>query len=403
MTASARPLAVSQADPYSLDTLRDPASFHAELRESGSVVYLEKYDVFAMGRYEHVHSALTDWQSFQSSAGVGITNYRVETPVRPPSILIEADPPRHDATRSVLSKILGPRALHKLRESWAPTVDALVDEVVSRSVEFDAVTELSNVLPLGIFADAVGLPVQGREHLLPMGDFVFNSGGPLDSDLMRSSVRRVTENGSVEWSMLHCQRDALSDDGLGAKIWSAADRGDITHEQAPMVVRSILSAGFDTTASGLAAVLYAFALHPDQWNMLCADPRLARTAFDEAVRWESPVQTFYRTTTSDIDVDGVRIPDGRKVLLSLGSANHDPRRWDDPDAFDIARDPSGHVGFGMGIHQCVGQHVARLEAELLLSALTKRVKSIGVAGSARRHLNNTLRSWESIPVRITRR
>lgn len=109
----------------------------------------------------------------------------------------------------------------------------------------------------------------------------------------------------------------LSEDGFGAQIWAAADRGDITYEQAPLVVRSLLSAGVDTTVNGLAAVLYAFASHPDQWARVRANPMLARTAFDEAVRWESPVQTFFRTATRDIEVGGTLIPDGRKILMFL--------------------------------------------------------------------------------------
>jgi cytochrome P450 len=149
-------------------------------------------------------------------------------------------------------------------------------------------------------------------------------------------------------------------------------------------------------------VLHALATHPDQWQRLRADPSLARVAFDEAVRWESPVQTFFRTANRDVDIDGTVVPDGRKVLFFLAAANRDPRRWTDPDAFDLSRDPSGHLGFGFGIHQCVGQHVARLEAEALLTALAARVERIEPAGPTRRHHNNTLRAFASLPLRFTR-
>jgi cytochrome P450 len=123
-------------------------------------------------------------------------------------------------------------------------------------------------------------------------------------------------------------------------------------------------------------------------------------AFDEAVRWESPVQTFFRTATTDVRVGDVVVPEGHKILMFLAAANRDPRRWAEPDAFDLSRDPSGHVGFGMGLHQCVGQHVARLEAVSLLTALARRVRSIDLAGPTTRHHNNTLRAWESIPVEV---
>ncbi|MFD7990336.1 cytochrome P450 [Streptomyces mexicanus] len=122
--------------------------------------------------------------------------------------------------------------------------------------------------------------------------------------------------------------------------------------------------------------------------------------FDEAVRRQSPVQTFFRTTTTDVDIAGIRIPEGGKILMFLGSADRDPERRPDPDRFDLTRDPSGHVGFGMGIHQCVGHHVARLEAECLLTALARRVEHLELAGEPRRHLDNTLRSWAALPVRV---
>ncbi|WP_223733363.1 cytochrome P450 [Streptomyces purpurogeneiscleroticus] len=129
-------------------------------------------------------------------------------------------------------------------------------------------------------------------------------------------------------------------------------------------------------------------------------PELARAAFDEAVDWQSPVQTFFRTATADVDIAGTVIPKETKILMFLGSANRDPDRWENPDRFDLTRDPSGHVGFGMGIHQCIGQHVARLEAETLLAALARRVTGIELAGEPQRHPNNTLRSWASLPIRM---
>ena len=397
MFAPAPALPVSDADPFALDVLQDPLPFQENLRDAGPVVYLRRYDVFALGRYEQVHAALTDWQSFQSAAGVGLSNFREETPWRPPSVLLEADPPHHDAPRAVLSKILGPRALQKLRVSWIQDAEVLVDQLLANTTEFDAVTDLAAAFPLRVFPDAVGISDAGRENLLPYGDHAFNSFGPANS-LVEKGAPRVAE--LVGWVNAQCARDALTGDGFGAQIWVAADRGDITYEQAPLVVRSLLTAGVDTTVNGLAAVLYAFATHPEQWARLRENRTLARTAFDEAVRWESPVQTFFRTATRDTEIGGATIPDGKKILMFLGAANRDPRRWENPDVFDLGRNPSGHVGYGMGIHQCVGQHVARLESEALLTALASRVESLEIAGPVRRHLNNTLRSWESVPVAV---
>ena len=392
----------SDVDPFSHEVLADPLPMHEQLREAGPVVYLTRYDVFAFARYSEVHAALVDWQDLSSAAGVGLSNFRYEEPWRPPSLLLEADPPKHDAPRRVLTKVLGPRALRRLRDDWTADADALVDSVLSDSVlgatEFDAVQQIAQAFPLRVFPDAVGLPQEGRENLLPYGDHAFNAFGPAN-DLVAKGAPRVAELSA--WVSSVCARDVLAGEGFGAQIWAASDRGEITPEMAPLIVRSLLTAGVDTTVHGLSAVLYAFATNPDQWQRLREDPALARVAFDEAVRWESPVQTFFRTANRDVRLGDVVVPDGRKVLMFLAAANRDPRRWADPDRFDLSRDPSGHVGFGMGIHQCAGQHVARLEAEAVLTALAKRVRTIELAGPTARHHNNTLRAWDSIPVRVT--
>lgn len=142
------------------------------------------------------------------------------------------------------------------------------------------------------------------------------------NDLVEKGQPRVAELSA--WVNAQCARERLAPDGFGAQIWAAADLGDITREQAPLVVRSLLSAGVDTTVHGLAAVLYAFAVNPDQWRRLRENPALARTAFDEAVRWQSPVQTFFRTAVGDREIAGTAVPDGRKILMFLGAANRDP-------------------------------------------------------------------------------
>ena len=395
-------LPTDDTDPFAHAVLEDPLPMQAALRDAGPVVYLTRYDLYAMARYEQVHAALVNWQEFQSAAGVGLSNFRYEKPWRPPSLLLEADPPHHDAPRRVLKKILSPRSLRQLRERWIAEAEQLVDEILAGPLEFDAVPTIAQTFPLRVFPDAVGLPKEGRENLLPYGDHAFNAFGPAN-DLVAKGAPRVEELSA--WVAAQCARDVLAPEGFGADIWAASDRGDITPEQAPLIVRSLLTAGVDTTVHGLSAVLYAFATNPGQWKRLRAEPSLARVAFDEAVRWESPVQTFFRTATTDVRVGAHIVPDGKKILMFLGAANRDPRHWatpqqPDPDVFDLSRDPSGHVGFGMGIHQCIGQHVARLEAEAVITALARRVTRLELAGPTRRHHNNTLRAWESIPVSL---
>jgi 4-methoxybenzoate monooxygenase (O-demethylating) len=127
---------------------------------------------------------------------------------------------------------------------------------------------------------------------------------------------------------------------------------------------------------------------------------LTRPAFDEVLRWESPIQTFFRTTTKPVDLGGTEIPRDAKILLFLASANRDPRRWDDSDRFDVTRRAAGHVAFGAGIHLCVGQMLARLEVEMITAALAARVESIEIVGEPRRKLSNSLRQFASLPIEL---
>ncbi len=132
-----------------------------------------------------------------------------------------------------------------------------------------------------------------------------------------------------------------------------------------------------------------------------AKPELARAAFEEALRFESSVQTFFRTTTTETTLGDVALPAGAKILLFLGAANRDARRWEEPDRFDISRKTSGYVAFGYGIHSCVGQAVARMEGEIVLKALAERIERIELAAPPVRKLNNTLRGLASLPLRVT--
>jgi cytochrome P450 len=387
---------VSSIDPFSDDFLADPYPHHHALREAGPAVWLERYGIWAMARHEQVRDALTDWQTYCSGAGVGLSDFRKEPPWRPPSIILEADPPLHTKTRAVLNRILSPGAIRVLRETFDREAETLVARLVEQR-EFDGVADLAEPYPLKVFPDAVGLSADGRENLLPYGNMVFNSFGPRNELFNRA----MANAGPVrDWIMSKCSRAALAPDGLGMQIFHAVDSGELTEDEAGMLVRSFLSAGVDTTVYGLGNTLYCLARHPQQWANLRENPALIRGAFEEVLRFEAPAQTFFRTTTRDVDVGGIRLGDGEKVLLFLAAANRDPRRWENADTFDVTRRATGHMTFGTGIHGCVGQAVARLEVEAILSQLVKRVAAIEMTGEPRRRLNNTLRGFDHLPLRF---
>jgi cytochrome P450 len=396
MVLEAQKAAMSEVDPFCRDFFENPFPAHQELREAGPVVRLSRYDVWAVARYAEVHAILNDWQTFCSGRGAGLTDFAKEAPWRPPSLLLEADPPLHDRTRRVLNRALSAARIQGLREVCAREADAVVDKLVDRG-SFDAITDLAEAYPLTVFPDAMGMPRENRHFLLPYGNMVFNAFGPRNEFFERAVADAEPV---LAWLQRQMQRDAFAPGGFGAAIHAASDTGELTEEEAPMVARSLLSAGVDTTVSGLGAAVYCLGRFPEQFARLRRDPSLARAAFEEAVRYESPVQTFFRTTTRPVEIGGISVDEGEKVLMFLGAANRDPRHWERPDDYDITRRTVGHVGFGSGIHQCVGQLLARLEGECVLSALAGKVASIEITGPIRRRYNNTLRALASLPVTV---
>ena len=382
-------------DPFSDTFLENPYAYHHRLRDAARVFWIEPLGVYGMARYADVSEALRDWKAFCSSRGVGLTDFAKEASWRPPSLLLETDPPVHDRTRRLMNRVVSLPTLKALRPIWQAKADSLIEGLVGRRI--DAVSELAETFPLAVFPDTIGLPLEGRKHLLAYALATFNSFGPRNA-LFEETNAQAAE--AIEWVAMACRRENLSPEGWGMDVYHAADAGDCTHDEAERLVRSFLSAGVDTTVNRIANLIHAFALYPDQWQLLREDPSLARKAIEEGLRWDSTVQLFFRTTGHAVEVDGTVIPEGSKVLLFYAAANRDPRKWPEAERFDITRSASGHLAFGFGVHQCLGQMVARQEAETVLAALIPRVAEIRLTGTPVRRPNNTLHALAELPVEL---
>jgi len=387
-------IASTAADPFAPDFLTDPYPAYETLRALGPVFWVERHEVWAMARHAEVEAALKDWRTFISGEGVGLQGMN---PALPKPLTLQIDPPDHDKGRRVLGRTLSPGIAKRLRATFQKEAETKISELVDKGT-FDAMRDLAEAYPMKVFPDAIGIRPDGREKLLAWSTFVFNSFGPDNEQL---AATRQAGLAAQSWIMECCARSALRPDGLGMMIYEAANEGEITEQEATHLVRPFLTAGVDTTVNGIGNALLALATHPDEYRKLRERPELARNAFEEGLRYDSPVQTFFRTTSRSVEIGGVEIPAHRKVLLFMASANRDPSRWDHPDRFDIERNATGHVGFGAGIHACVGQMIARLEGELILGELARRVKSIELAGEPQRMLNNSLRGLKSLPLRVT--
>ncbi len=383
-------------DPFDEAFLADPFAHHGELRDAGPVVWLEKYQVYAMARFDEVQFALRDHETFCSGRGVGLADFSKEEPFRQPSLLLETDPPLHSQTRQLMSRIVSIKALKDLRPQWQEKAATLVARLVKQG-SFDAARDLAEVFPMQVFPDTIGLMDDGRENLIDYATIVFNAFGPRNRVLAESMKGKES---ALAWVEEACKRENLKPGGWGMAVYDAVEEAGMPPDYAPRLVRSFLSAGVDTTVNGIAHLMLALGQFPDEFAKLRADPKLATRAFEESLRWDSTVQTFFRTATRDVDMAGTTIPAGSKVLLFLASANRDPRKWEDADQYRIERPAGGHVGFGFGIHQCLGQMVARLEGELIAAEFARQTSAIRLAGEPVRRLNNTLWAISSLPVEI---
>src|SRR5690349_11402735 len=210
---------VITADPFLPENLTQPHALHEQMREAGPVVYLECYHIWAMARYEQVNAALKDWATYSSASGAGLSNFRKEKPWRVPSLLLEADPPAHTRAREVVGPTMSPPVLKALRGSFEHEAIELVEHLIALG-SFDAVTQLAEVYPLKVFGDAVGLPEEGREHLLPYANMVFNGFGPRNQLLADAMADAQVV---LPWIANSCRREVLRPGSFGAQIWAAVD------------------------------------------------------------------------------------------------------------------------------------------------------------------------------------
>ncbi len=383
-------------DPFTRQHILDPYRWQHELREMGPMVWLERYGCFFAARYAEAFAIIADYQTFCSSAGVGYTNFNKEKPWRQPSMLLEADPPDHTRRRAIVGRILSAPNLRGFRAGFEVEANKLIDRLLDFG-EVEAVTEAAQAYVLKVFPDAVGIGPEGRINLVKYGTMVFNAFGP-QNGIFDDSVSDLGEVGP--WIMERCRRENLEPGKLGDQVYQAVAGGQITAEEAPILVRSFLSAGVDTTIDAVGNALWCFATYPGEWAKVKANPGIVKQAFEEVLRFESPFQSFFRTTTRDVEIGGVTIPGNEKVMLNVGSANRDPRKWDRPDVFDVSRDVRGHVGLGYGIHACIGQMISRLENEVLLTELARRKVDLEVIGPTKHKIHNTLRGFTKLPMRF---
>ncbi|MCO7240502.1 cytochrome P450 [Aeromicrobium sp. CnD17-E] len=388
-----RRVPVYDGDLYRRSSLVDPHRELRVVRDLGSVVWLSKQRAYALTRYAEVKAALADPDAFRSADGVGLN--AVSRRIGRHSLLM-TDGEEHGARRRELAHRLTPRALRPLQEQIEDLADRTVRDALARGT-VDGVADIALRLPLTVVPDLVGWPKDGREHLVEWAGATFDILGPLNGRSLRAMPHGLR-------MLMFARRRARRSDVLPGSMADEVFRTTGTDRAGRLRRRSVLvdylAPSIDTTASAIAAALWLLATHPEEWARLKADPSLVPSAFNEVVRWESPVRAFGRRVHHDVEVDGTLIPAGSQVILAFASANRDERQWDEPDSFRLDRDARLHVGFGHGTHGCAGQGLARLETHALLHALVRHVADLHVVDTPTRAVNNVIQRLETLPLRL---
>ncbi len=367
---------------------------YARLRELGEVVYLERHGVYATTRYDTVRAALADHDTFVSGQGIAFTD-EVNAILR--GTTLASDPPEHDLLRDVVARGLQPRAVRGRADEIAAKARTVVAAALAKG-EVDGVTELAQAMPLAVIPDFLGLPERNREHL-----FEWAQGG---TDALGPVTERTPHNAEMSRCILDftvelAQTRDLAPGSVGADVLAAADAGRIPAEKCPVLLIDYLGPSLETTATAIGHLLVTFAEHPDQWQLLRAEPALVSAAINELLRYESPIRGFTRVASRDAELGGMAIPAGARVWNLLASANRDERHYERPDAFDVRRNPLDHLAFGYGTHGCAGQGVARLELHALFHALLDAVERIELTDAPVIAENAMLNTWARIPLRLT--
>lgn len=387
---------VLDEDPFSDANIADPYPLFARMREMAPAVYIKPHGYYAVVRHVEAGIVASDSARFTTTGGVGLSDIRKPGAWRPRSPITEIDPPDHTRVRAALQKVLSPLVVKSWKEKFAHRAEEVADEAVAKG-RVDGVADISEAFVLDVFPSVLGVDVP-PERIKLTGELNFNQIGPNNARTAAALERAAP---IMEWYSQVLQREHMLPGGFGEKIYQAEDAGEFEKGTAQFQVRTFFRAGVDTTMAAIGSTLKLLSENPDQFALVKADPALLKGAFEEALRLESPAQVMFRTTTREVELGGVRLRADTKVGYHMGAANRDPRQWADPDRFDVTRQTIGiHRAFGVGVHVCIGQMIARLEAESILGAVIRRVQRIEPAGPARWRPVNTLRTLDTLPLHL---
>ena len=386
-------------DPFDVEIDSDPYPVWKRMRKEAPLYYNEKYNFFALSRYEDVARELPNWETYRSGRGTtaDILFANIEVP---PGILLFEDPPLHDLHRKLLSRVFTPRRMLAVESMVRAFCVRELDPLVGAS-GFDFIADLGAMMPMRTIGYLLGIPEADQEKIrdrsvanIEMSKDSDPAG--IDANIFANTIALFAEY--IEWRASHPSDDLMTE-LLRAEIEEPdGTKRPLSRTEVLSYTAMIAGAGNETTARLIGFMGQLLSDHPDQRRELAADPSLIPGAIEETLRYEPPSPVQARYVAQDAKLYGREIPEGSFMLLLNASANRDENQFSDPDRYDIHR-RGAHLSFGQGLHFCLGSALARLEGRVAFEEVLKRWPDWEVDyDNAQRAHTASVRGWARLPV-----
>ena len=380
-------------DPFAHENTNDPFPTYQRLLIEAPAYHNADRNFWAISRFEDVKAALMDWDTYSSAEGVRIDSL---LDLAGPSPLT-MDPPRHSHLRNLLRKPFAPRGVAELEDMVEQTAADLLKDLELES-NIEVVSRFAKLLPVAVICQLLGVPTSDAKMLKGWADSMLET-VPGQEGSTPAALRGAQQLKGYWLEQLTERRERPRDDILTSIATALVEGEPLPVAEQVGMCNLVFEAGNATTGTLIANSILALGTHPEQRAWLAANPDHLTDAIEEFLRWESPVQALMRVTKRPVNLHGVEIPIGARVLLVIGAANRDPDVWDTPDELLLNRPLVRHLAFGDGIHHCLGAPLARLEAPIALRQFMVKFPSYEIASVTRFHdvSMRTLKALSIVP------
>jgi cytochrome P450 len=390
-------------DPYDVNLNADPYPMFRRLREEAPLYYNDQHDFYALSRFDDVNRGIVDHETFSSARGAVLEIIKSGMEI-PPGTLIFEDPPIHNIHRNLLARLFTPRKISALEPNIREFTGRCLDPLMGTG-RFDFVKDLGAQMPMRVIGMLLGIPEAEQQHVMDHGDAPLRTepGRPMTENPNGPMATGEVFADYIDWRTKHPSDDLMTElihaqfeDETGATR-------RLRREELLLYLTVIATAGSETTTRLIGWAGKVLAEHPDQRRQLVEDRSLLPSAVEELVRFEPPALQAARYVTRDVEYYGQTVPEGSVMMMLIGSANRDHRRFQpDGDVFDIHREARQNLSFGVGVHYCLGNALARLEGRIALDEILDRFPEWEVDLShAELSPTSTVRGWESMPAYVS--